>query len=385
MASHNYQDTHPFLSFRLNTQALPLGLWVLLGEIASKCEHIANAPLLPEVASRLHTVYLAKGVLATTAIEGNTLREQEVLQILKGDYEALPSKQYLQQEVQNIIDICNGFLRRKPPVRLGATDVLELHAQVMRGLPVDDGVLIGAWRNHNVTAGRYRAPDAQCVVELMDTFLEWWNSFPQAIAPGLELHTAILKSILVHLYFVWIHPFGDGNGRTARMLEFMVLLSAGFPSPAAHLLSNFYNETRTQYYRELDRASKQPVPVDFCVYAAQGFRDGLVEQIQSIQQQQRQVMFIHLVHQSFMAVTTDTAKRQRELALAIAQHAPEPVAIADLPVVHPGVARLYAAKTTKPLIRDINVLVKMQLVRFEGKNTIVAMLERVRELLPPRF
>jgi Fic family protein len=385
MPERKYLDTHPFLSFQLNAQALPLGLWALLGEISSKCEHIANAPLLPEVAQHLHSIYLAKGALATTAIEGNTLSEQEVMKILAHTYEPLPSKQYLQQEVQNIIDICNGFLSNKPPVQLEAADILRLHTKVMQGLPLEDGVVVGLWRRHNVTAGRYRAPDAQFVVELMDDFLRWWNNFPKAIAPGLELHTAVLKSILAHLYFAWIHPFGDGNGRTARMLEFMVLLSASVPSPAAHLLSNFYNETRSRYYRELDRTSKQHTPVEFCLYAAQGFRDGLVEQIQSIQQQQRQVMFIHLVHQSFMTATTDTSKRQRELALAIAHYAPDAVLIHDLPIINPSVARLYATKTTKTLARDINILVKMRLVRLQNKDKVVAMLERVRELLPPRF
>lgn len=52
----------------------------MLGEAASKCEHIAGVPLRPSVAQELHRLYLAKGALATTAIEGNTLTENEVLQ-----------------------------------------------------------------------------------------------------------------------------------------------------------------------------------------------------------------------------------------------------------------------------------------------------------------
>ena len=45
----------------------------------------------------------------------------------------------------------------------------------------------------------------------------------------------ILKATLAHLYIAWIHPFGDGNGRTARLVEFMLLSRAGVPSPSAHL------------------------------------------------------------------------------------------------------------------------------------------------------
>lgn len=55
---------------------------------------------------------------------------------------------------------------------------------------------------------------------------------------------AIFKAVVAHLYLAWIHPVGDGNGRTARLVEFQILLSSGVPSPAAHLLSNHYNQTR---------------------------------------------------------------------------------------------------------------------------------------------
>ena len=55
-----------------------------LGEARSKCEHIAGVPLRPTVARELHQLYLAKGVLGTTAIEGNTLSEEQVRQLLEG-------------------------------------------------------------------------------------------------------------------------------------------------------------------------------------------------------------------------------------------------------------------------------------------------------------
>jgi len=58
--------------------------WIVLGECHSKCEHLAGVALAPDVDKYLHRVYLAKGVAATTAIEGNTLSEQQVLQHLEG-------------------------------------------------------------------------------------------------------------------------------------------------------------------------------------------------------------------------------------------------------------------------------------------------------------
>ena len=65
--------THAWVNFRLNLGAATHRLWMLMGEARSNCQHIAGVPLRPETAERLSQIYLAKGVHATTSIEGNTL------------------------------------------------------------------------------------------------------------------------------------------------------------------------------------------------------------------------------------------------------------------------------------------------------------------------
>ena len=97
-----YEQTHPWLSFSLDLRRMPWTLWALLGEARSKCDHISQTPLRPETAEQLHMLYLAKGALATTAIEGNTLSEREVVDILKGESQLPASKQYLATEINNI-------------------------------------------------------------------------------------------------------------------------------------------------------------------------------------------------------------------------------------------------------------------------------------------
>jgi len=53
-----YERTHPWLRFSLDLRQAPAQLWILLGECRSKCEHIAGMPLRPDVADRLHLLYL---------------------------------------------------------------------------------------------------------------------------------------------------------------------------------------------------------------------------------------------------------------------------------------------------------------------------------------
>ncbi|HVY54734.1 MAG TPA: Fic family protein, partial [Thermodesulfobacteriota bacterium] len=102
-----YKKTHGWLDFSLDLRRLKYTDWILLGTAASKIEHIAGAPLQPDVARTLHELYLAKGVLGTTAIEGNTLTEEQVLQLLNKKLELPPSKEYLAKEIDNIVEACN--------------------------------------------------------------------------------------------------------------------------------------------------------------------------------------------------------------------------------------------------------------------------------------
>src|SRR5262245_36370399 len=105
-----YTKTHPWIKFSVDFRQAPASLWILLGEAHSKCEHIAGVPLQPSTAKRLYEVYLAKGVAATTAIEGNTLSEDQVRQHLEGQLELPPSQEYLKQEIDNIVVGCNWIL-----------------------------------------------------------------------------------------------------------------------------------------------------------------------------------------------------------------------------------------------------------------------------------
>ena len=86
-----FEQTHPWLSFRLDLRQADWNLWMELGEAASKGEHLAGVPLQPAVAKRLHEIFLAKGAAATTAIEGNTVSEAQVLEHIRGTLKLPPS------------------------------------------------------------------------------------------------------------------------------------------------------------------------------------------------------------------------------------------------------------------------------------------------------
>jgi hypothetical protein len=149
---------------------------------------------------------------------------------------------------------------------------------------------------------------------------------------------------------------------TKRLVEFQLLLASGVPSAAAHLLSNHYNQTRTEYYRQLDQASRSGGDLlPFLRYALQGFVDGLREQLDVVRRQQLAVHWVNYVHELFKDKESPTDVRRRRLVLDMAQ-GNTPIPLAQVRHVSPRVTEAYASKTDKTVQRDVNALINMGLV-----------------------
>ena len=380
-----YTRSHPWLSFTLDLRELPTAVWIMLGEAASKVEHVAGMPLKPRVAVRLHNLYLAKGALATTAIEGNTLTEDEVLRRLDGDLELPPSREYLGIEIDNVVSACGEIwaqLEASGPEPLSASALERFNAAVLKDLKLEEGVIPGQVRNHPVVVARYRGAPAEDCRYLLDQLCTWLEG-PAFSGEGLsgEMVVAlpIIRAVVAHLYLAWIHPFGDGNGRTARLVEFQLLLRAAFPTPAAHLLSNHYNQTRSDYYRHLDQATRPGGVAAFIQYAVRGLVDGLREQIGAIRAQQMELAWNDYVAETLRGAGS-VRDRRRKLVLALSN---KTVAAKGIPDLTPELARLYAAKTGKTLSRDLNALVGLNLVVAKG-GLYSARTELISAFLPGR-
>lgn len=362
-----YQRTHPWLTFQLDLRRLSHWDWLTLGRVAANCWHVAAAPLEPQVSEEIHKIYLAKGALATTAIEGNTLSEEEALAAVAGHLKLPPSRQYLKREVDNIVTACNELaakLETDGEIPITVEYLERMNKLVLDGLEVDDHVSPGRVRTENVTVGRYHCPEGHDAGFLLHRLCDTLNDLSASDLGKFEF--AILKAVFAHIYFVWIHPFGDGNGRAGRLLEFAILLEAGLPQPTCHLLSNHYNMTRTKYYRELERASRTQEGIyGFVTYALHGLQDGLDEQISMIRRRLWEVAWVHFVHEQFRAPRNNVERRRRTLALALTSLT-DSVTFDDLPNLTPDVARAYANCSRRTLMRDVQALQDRGLLTPDG-------------------
>lgn len=384
-----YQETHPWIDFRVDLRQASPELWMLLGEARSKIAHVAGSLLNPDVAREMHIVYLTKGALATTAIEGNTLSEDEARRRIERELDLPPSREYLGREIDNVVAAYNAIKDElvdgvAPPMSRAVIE--NYNRLILEGLKLEEGVVPGEIPSHSVAVGGYvGAPREDCGL-LLDRLAEWLNGPDFAPrGPAWELPMAIVKAVVAHLYIAWIHPFGDGNGRTARLMELRILLEAGVPTPATHLLSNHYNQTRSEYYRQLRDASRgERGPLPFIAYALQGFVDGLREQLDTIRSQQFADRWEQHVYQRFGRTTTPARMRQRQLVLELSK-AGGPVGKADLRTLSAGLVEMYHGKTGKTLTRDVNALRSMELVRRQDGGYVAnkEIIEAFRPLTAP--
>lgn len=378
-----FSSSHPWLTFRVDPRQMTHKTWLLLGEAASQCDRVQWALLRPDAASELLRVYLVRGALATTAIEGNTLSEEQARKVADGELRLPPSQEYLGREIENILTAFNEIRDEvfdhdeelAAAVPLTVEKIKHYNRLVLSGLTVDDGVVPGEIRTHSVVVGSYRGAPAGDCEALLSRLCAWLNSDAfRSDDEQLAIPLAIVKAVVAHLYLAWIHPFGDGNGRTARLLELQILLSAGLAMPVTQLLSNHYNATRSEYYRQLANASASASPLGFLHYAVEGLVDELRAQLDRIWSMQYVDRWEQYVYETFGEIRTESERRRLRLVKDISRASivpadgiglpsREPVPRGELRHLSPQLAELYASKTERTLTRDLDELIERDLIQ----------------------
>lgn len=370
-----YQREYPHLAFNrqwdLNEKCL-----LTIGESYSLTRAINKTPLMPQYYDELRHIALHKGAQSTTAIEGNTLSDEQIVKLMEG--QTLPeSIKYQGVEVQNIVSAFKTILKEtieENNEQLITPDLLlRFHKMVGEGLGDHFAATPGEFRNSDVIVGRYVCPDHRDVPPLVDAYCEFLKTeFRFATGQELDESTFIntfIEAIVAHVYLEWIHPFGDGNGRTGRLIEFYILSRGGYPDITLHVLSNHYNLTRSEYYRQLEKATQTKNLSEFIEYALIGYRDGLDHILDMIQTSQRHITWQKYVYDIFDEIEIgqkEVFKRKRSFALEIPID--RSFKFEDIPNLNIALARLYSNVSEKTLQRDINELIDLNILKEDAEG-----------------
>jgi Fic family protein len=228
--------------FRVTTPMLHL-----LGKMVAAREIVESLDLPLDLEREFRRDASARMTHFSTKIEGNRLTLGQTKELLSG--RAVIAREIDKREAMNYYD-CLDLIHRYSKDKKPVTEKLvkTINSTVQKGIV--KGKLRGGYReaqNAVYDSGSRKAvyfpPESKDVPGLMKTLLDWLNG-------DRETHP-ILKAGVAHYQFVTIHPFMDGNGRTARALATLVLYLEGYGLKRFYSLEEHYAEDLKGYYGAL--------------------------------------------------------------------------------------------------------------------------------------
>lgn len=189
-------------------------------------------------------------VHASTAIEGNTLTQKQVDDVLHGKKITALEKEIKEVKNYNLALSQIEKLGKRERFQLSESIVKELHKTLFKDI---DNNIAGKYRKRQVYIGDYLPPEYFKVPALVQELIQWINDpEPKDLSP-------IMHAGIVHYQFVAIHPFEDENGRTARILTTLILIQNNYDMLSFFAPESFYNRDRRAYYEALSSADKYRV------------------------------------------------------------------------------------------------------------------------------
>ena len=213
------------------------------------------------VANQYHEDLILRWTYHSNAIEGNTLSLKETKVALEGITVAGKSINEHLEAINHKEAILFVEQLASANSQLNEHDIKSLHHLVLKRVDDDNA---GKYRNEDViiSGAEHKPPSFLEVSSQMNNFIKWCNSNVNTIHP-VEMATR------VHTDFVGIHPFVDGNGRTARLLMNLTLLKAKFPAVIIK------NEDKLGYYEALDTAHTKNNYQPFIKLVSEYLKDNL--------------------------------------------------------------------------------------------------------------
>jgi Fic family protein len=237
----------------------------------------------------------------------------------------------------------------------------------------------GKYRSHAVSARTYIPPRTEEEIQrLMAEFIHW---FKDGTPAGWD---PIVRAIVAHFYVVSIHPFGDGNGRTARGVESFLLYQAQVNARGFYSLANYYYRRRSDYVQLLDRVRFETNGdlTPFVLFALQGLVEELEAVHSEILSEVRVIAFRDFAREVLSVhdkLATKSGDRMFHFLLGLGGG---PISIRDLRLGKHELSYLYRNVTSRTLSRDINFLKTHDLITVSG-DELAANLDVMTRFTPP--
>lgn len=192
-----------------------------------------------------------------------------------------PSKKdYGDESLQMIINNRDAleYIRKQSGQSFGHEIIYKLHRILVKNTHKKRPITVGKYRKGAiyVVNGQgqvvYEGPPASKVMEMMDLYINWVNS-------NSGIHP-LIKAAIVHLHFVQVHPFDDGNGRSARVLSNLYLMKEDYQFINFLSPSDYFDHHRAEYYKAIQNVRVHDNDTTFFILY---YLRALVEQMEDVQ------------------------------------------------------------------------------------------------------
>lgn len=344
-------------------------VYPLLVRARTMFEAVSAIPVLPQWKSHLKTELITRSIFSTAALEGNPLTQEEVAsELSRPPSEQMHDTSAARREIHNL----NRLYARLDTIGQQNTPLLTeesiraFHATICEGIPSAENIP-GQYRNMPVVVGDrehggvYTPPKILADIRtLMQECTTWLNSEEMLKTDPL------LRAACAHYYLVRIHPFRDGNGRTARFAEACILASAGMQL-VAPMLSNFYYRFKDEYFRVISETEKAGDMTPFFVF----FLNAVYEEMKVIQNEIIPIIKVFIMRDllSFLNRSRRITRRQQSL-MEVLLGGMESTDMDGL-YEKPELAGYYRNVSRSTARRDLKKLTDMGLLVQKGKQYAV--------------
>jgi Fic family protein len=221
-----------------------------LMKIESLKQAISSLPITPRILAGLHKSSRLQSAHYSTQIEGNRLTQEQVNEVIEQG-KKIPSRERDTKEVLgyfSALEHLEKLVEMKSPFSEKALQ--SIHGLVMGGgkkkvapTPYRDGQNV--IKDGMTGAIVYLPPEAKDVPALMHDLIAWLKD------PETEMLPCPLRAAIAHYQYATIHPYYDGNGRTARLFASWVLHACGYGLKGIYSLEEYYAHDLAGYYEAL--------------------------------------------------------------------------------------------------------------------------------------
>lgn len=342
----------------------------------------------PKVFFQLKHIFHTLESIGSARIEGNNTTIAEYIETKLSDVKVVTPSIL---EIQNIEKAMAFIEENVNDYPINRTFLSEMHKRIVDGLlppPNGEGDSTpGVYRKVNLKINKssHKPPEWLAVEDYMNELLEFVNKDD---SPKYDL----LKTAIAHHRFVWIHPFGNGNGRTVRLFTYAMLVKAGFNVNVGRIINPtaVFCSNRNDYYKFLSEADEGTVEglTSWIEYVLKGLKDEIekIDKLSDYNFLRKEILLPSINHSLERKFITDV---ETKILKRVADK--QVISASDIKDIFPGKADAEVSRQIRKLI-DRKMLIpekegtRKYVLRFDNSYLIRSIIKQLGDkgFLPVR-